>query len=325
MVAAGRVLMGIQEAIIYILPTILAAHWFQDRELASVFSFQMIAMSIGGIACSSIFPNVFPYADVVVKNTDLINGTSEPHVTITTMTSPTNDDIAGLMSEREVATWSPITSYMNSGRKTKAMFPDMMSYPTATDDAIEPIKKYFNGIYTDLLTHKSIPKISITPPNDTSSYMEPYMSYTDQSLRLMLCFGMGSFIMFIAVILAFFYCQDHPPTPPSAAQEKILQTGKSPQQLSCQQSSYENFKEIIKLSKNRTFVLLCFVMFLSGSMMLLFTFLSSFVLETFPDLSNRTPGIMLTITYVMSGAGCLLGGKLCDKFKSSKVILLISK
>lgn len=304
--------MGIQEAIIYILPTLLAAHWFRDRELASVFSIQMFALCIGGLACSFIFPNALPYAGLFEKNSDSMNATSEPYVTLTTMTSQTNDDIARTMSEREVTTF-----YINSDRETKTIFPNMTSFSTSTDDATVRSTRYTNGMFNeDLLTFSEIPKMS-----HTFAYTEQYMSYADKRLRLMLCFGMTSFIMFFAVILTFVHCQDNPPTPPSAAQEKILKSGRH----SCNQSFRENFKEILKLAKNRTYVLLCCIIFLSGSLLLLVTFLSSFVLETFPDLSNRTPGIMLTITYVMAGVGSLLGGKLCDKLKSCKVILLISK
>lgn len=66
--------MGLSEAILYITPALLAAHWFPKREISTAYALPLTSLIIGGAVSSFLFPILLP--DVGLYSGSINNMTS---------------------------------------------------------------------------------------------------------------------------------------------------------------------------------------------------------------------------------------------------------
>lgn len=210
--------MGPSEAILFILPTILAANWFPHDEWSTAFSIQVLAMQVGAVVASIKFP--------LLLNSD---------------------------------------------------------------------KSFFNRAYnTTTLSVVQTDKIFIAS------------------------FGSFTFLMLLTCISTLIYCKDHPPTPPSAAQENS-------REMMYKSGVSETWREIKKLLLIPQFLLIIIASCFKGTFTFVSILMPSFFLLTFPDLDSRTPGIILVVSMFLGSLVSPVTGRVLDKFKAFKSFTIISE
>lgn len=178
------------------------------------------------------------------------------------------------------------------------------------------------SIFTVMLPHSAVNETTI------SNYSQPFSNHTSEQTnyeRTVLLVGFASIsgIMFLALILTYFYALDHPPTSPSVAQEKIMNSKEIDVGF---RKHLKRFTITVRcLFKMKPFLLLTSAIFFRSSSIFPTTLLSSLVLRTFPELTNTTPGIILLISLVAGICGGAMGGRILDRTKAFKEVTMIGK
>lgn len=184
------------------------------------------------------------------------------------------------------------------------------------------------GITLPFLLQRDIEERSSDIANATTLNASTQFSITDQCVQkdIMETFGIGSVLMLIAFIMTLIFAKDHPPTPPSAAQLRILNWTDNLNEDCCPPKYIiQNLKRIRNLFGNREFLLLIFAIFFKSANFFIEILSASFIRKTFPLVDDRTPGVILVLSMFAGAIGAVVGGRMLDKLKSFKLILAISK
>lgn len=249
--------MGVVEALLFVIPTVLAAHWFPKHELATAFSIIVFGNKLGGGIAGVLFPFLLTEAELRPQLA-MINDSLRGNYEIKFSNTSFSDEVGDMQS---------INNFLEDVQDTELV-------------------------------------------NMTNSAESIILVGT--RLKFVASFGIVSIFMFIAVIMTAIFCTDHPPTPPSASQANILVTS-SP-------------LPVRKLFKIPQFWLICISVFFRDSMRFYSILMPSFIIETFPSINDRTPGVLMLVMMISGGFfGNVVVGRLLDYLKAFKSMSIVCK
>lgn len=164
---------------------------------------------------------------------------------------------------------------------------------------------------------------SISTINNTT--LPPYI-YDDERVKFMAWSGAFALIMFIQLVMTTMYCEDHPPTPPSAAQQeyRCIREARETGKEELKKETLSRLQDIKYLLMQKQFLLILLMISLKSSFYVVVILVPSFLVKT-GKIDIITTGWLLTTLYIFAGFSSVLSGRILDKFKSSKSIFLICK
>lgn len=148
--------------------------------------------------------------------------------------------------------------------------------------------------------------------------------YDDRRVKLMAWSGATAFIMFSMLLLTIIYCDDHPPTAPSAAQQNYRHireaTAKEKNQL--RKETLSRLWDMKYLLMQKSFLLILLAISLKSVSYVVAVLVPSFLIKT-GNVNEITTGWLVTVLYTCAVFGTVIAGRILDKFKSSKIIFLV--
>lgn len=230
-VLTGIVIMGIPEALIFVILAVLAANWFPQNELAIAFNISTAVSFASAALAGILFPFLFPGNQLIA--------------------------LPGYLA-------------LFGNEKTLAVEPGNLSI-------IAGVKEY-------------------------------------TKIKLVSIFGGASVLTLFTFILALIFFKDNPSTPTSASQENILQL----QKINADDKRGSlNFRylcdEVKELFRIPQFVLIVCANFCRGSTASIAILGPSFILQTFPELDNRIPGLVVAVSSLGAALGAIIAGKILEK------------
>ncbi|XP_077966173.1 choline/ethanolamine transporter flvcr2a-like [Styela clava] len=134
-------------------------------------------------------------------------------------------------------------------------------------------------------------------------------------------FGVLCFLLFVSTISMWIFAADHPPSPPTAAQQNIIKQQNEEKEANC----IVNLKTVVHLLQNRNFLLLTTSRALTVSVFGMTKVLnSSMILKTFPSMSDSFPGLLRTIGACVAALTSFATGRFLDSFGYYKESCIVS-
>ncbi|XP_039253095.1 putative MFS-type transporter C09D4.1 [Styela clava] len=184
---------------------------------------------------------------------------------------------------------------------------------TATAFALPQFFMKLAGIAGSLIYPHTIPKVHITA-NGTEEYTSTTILFTATN-------GIFSTIVLIALIVGALYCKNYPPSPPSRSQEQlILSTTDSAKNM----TNNRRLSAIWNVVNSKPFVLISAAFFFASvSLSYVVYLMPSFVLSSFPELDNTTPGYISISRTAVSALSAMATGKILDRYKAFKLTAFV--
>ncbi|XP_077968363.1 choline/ethanolamine transporter FLVCR2-like [Styela clava] len=133
-------------------------------------------------------------------------------------------------------------------------------------------------------------------------------------------FGIISSFLLICVIFVCLYAKDHPPSPPSASQEKILNASNQKKAVMSMENILESLKKTASHYRNINFVLITIIVSLDTSYFAMTKVLiTSLLMKTFPDIPESLPGTIRIVGNILAVFFSLAAGLLIDRFGRYKL------
>ncbi|XP_077970643.1 choline/ethanolamine transporter FLVCR2-like [Styela clava] len=134
-------------------------------------------------------------------------------------------------------------------------------------------------------------------------------------------FGVLCFLLFVSTISMWIFAVDHPPSPPTSAQQNIIKQGNEEKETSW----IVNLKTVVHLLRTPTFLLLTTSRALTSSIFAMTKVLnSSMILRTFPGMSDSFPGLLRTIGACLAALTSIATGRFLDSFGYYKESCIVS-
>ncbi|XP_039262086.1 solute carrier family 49 member A3-like [Styela clava] len=131
-----------------------------------------------------------------------------------------------------------------------------------------------------------------------------------------------AFLHVLTGILSWYYLADHPPSSPSASQQYILERNTN-QKPSITELLISNIKLILKIHRNREYILITLAHCLSTSVVVLTKILvASVFLDTFSNITDDDVAWIRLIGLLASAPASVVIGKITDETKKFKELTL---
>ncbi|XP_077967729.1 choline/ethanolamine transporter FLVCR2-like [Styela clava] len=133
-------------------------------------------------------------------------------------------------------------------------------------------------------------------------------------------FGIISSFLIICVIFVYSYAKNHPPSPPSASQEKILNELNQKRTVLSMENILESLKKTASHYRNINFVLITIIVSLDTSYFAMTKVLvTSLLMKTFPDVPETLPGTIRIVGNMLAVFFSVAAGPLMDRFGRYKL------